>query len=93
MLNVRTSGWCRIEGCEISNLDREYGVLHNIPNNEQHIYYGHPEIQIENPYSTIHSTVYCVKPIDTILVLIDKKRFITIAEANNNALIIIFFFA
>ena len=65
MLNVRTSGWCRVEGCEISNLDREYGVLHNIPNNEQHIYYGHPEIQIENPYSTIHSTVYCVKPIDT----------------------------
>lgn len=65
MLNVRTSGWCRVEGCEISNLNREYGVLHNIPNNEQHIYYGHPEIQIENPYSTIHSTVYCVKPIDT----------------------------
>lgn len=65
MLNVRTSGWCRVEGCEISNLDREYGVLHNIPNNEQHIYYGHPEIQIENPYSTTHSTIYCVKPIDT----------------------------
>ena len=65
MLNVRTSGWRRVEGCEISHLDREYGVLHNIPNNEQHIYYGHPEIQIENPYSTIHSTVYCVKPIDT----------------------------
>jgi hypothetical protein len=65
MLNVRTNGWCRIEGCEISNLDREYGVLHNIPNNEQHIYYGHPEIQIENPYSTTHSVVYCVKPIDT----------------------------
>lgn len=65
MLNVRTSGWCRVEGCEISNLDREYGVLHNIPNNEQHIYYGHPEIQIENPYSTTHSVVYCVKPIDT----------------------------
>lgn len=66
MLNVRTSGWCRVEGCEISNLDREYGVLHNIPNNEQHIYYGHPEIQIENPYSTTHSVVYCVKPIDTV---------------------------
>lgn len=65
MLNVRTSGWCRVEGCEISNLDRKYGVLHNIPNNEQHIYYGHPEIQIENPYSTTHSVVYCVKPIDT----------------------------
>ena len=65
MLNVRTNGWCRIEGCEISNLDREYGVLNNIPNSEQHIYYGHPEIQIENPYSTTHSVVYCVKPIDT----------------------------
>lgn len=65
MLNVRTNGWCRIEGCEISNLDREYGILHNIPNNEQHIYYGHPEIQLENPYSTTHSVVYCVKPIDT----------------------------
>lgn len=65
MLNVRTNGWCRIEGCEISNLDKEYGILHNIPNNEQHIYYGHPEIQIENPYSTTHSVVYCVKPIDT----------------------------
>lgn len=65
MLNVRTNGWCRIEGCEISNLDREYGILNNIPNNEQHIYYGHPEIQIENPYSTTHSVVYCMKPIDT----------------------------
>ena len=65
MLNVRTNGWCRIEGCEISNTAREYGILNSIPNDEQHIYYGHPEIQINNPYSSTHSVVYCVKPIDT----------------------------
>lgn len=65
MLNVRNNGWCRIEGCEISDLNKEYGFFNDIPNNEQHVYYGHPEIQIDNPYSTTHSTVYCVKPIDT----------------------------
>lgn len=65
MLNVRNNGWCRIEGCEISDLGREYGVLNNIPLPEQHVYYGHPEIQINNPYSTTHSAVYCVKPIET----------------------------
>lgn len=65
MLNVRNNGWCRIEGCEISDTSKEYGTFNNIPTSEQHIYYGHPEIQINNPYSTSHSTVYCVKPIDT----------------------------
>ena len=65
MLNVRSNGWCRIEGCEISDTSKEYGTFNNIPTSEQHIYYGHPEIQINNPYSTSHSAVYCVKPIDT----------------------------
>ena len=64
MPDVRNNGWCRIEGCQIADLYREYGTLNNIPNSEQHVYYGTPEIQIDNPNSSTHSTVYCVKNID-----------------------------
>lgn len=66
MPDIRTNGWCRIEGCQIEDLYREYGTLTNIPNAEQHVYYGTPEIQLDNPYSSTHSTVYCVKNIETI---------------------------
>ena len=64
MPDIRTNGWCRIEGNQIADLYREYGTLTNIPNSEQHVYYGTPEIQLDNPYSSTHSTVYCVKNID-----------------------------
>lgn len=63
MPNIRTNGWVRIEGCTITDLYKQYGTLTGIPNAEQHIYYGAPEIQIDNPYSDTHSTVYTVKSI------------------------------
>ena len=63
MPNVRYNNWARIEGCTITDLFKQYGTLNGIPNDEQYIYYGHPEIQLENPYSTTHSTVYAVKNI------------------------------
>lgn len=65
MLNVRNINWCRIEGCEINDLSKQYGIFNNIPNDEQHVYYGNPEIQINNPHSATHSAIYCVKPINT----------------------------
>lgn len=62
-MSIRTVDWMRIEGAEISNLYKEYGTLSNIPVSQQHVYYGHPEIQLNNPYSTTHSVVYAVKSI------------------------------
>ena len=64
MLSVRNVGWARIEGSTISNLKKNYGTLSGIPNSEQFIYYGHPEIQFSNPTSTIHSTVYTVQTLE-----------------------------
>ena len=61
MPDIRKNGWCRIEGCTISDLYRQYGTFTGIPNNEQFVYYGQPEIEIDNPYSSTHSVVYCVK--------------------------------
>jgi hypothetical protein len=63
MPDVRTKGWARIEGCQISDLYKQYGTFTGIPNAEQHIYYGTPEIQFTNPYSSTHSVVYTVKSI------------------------------
>ena len=62
-VQIRTDGWARIEGCEISDLRSQYGTFNNMPNTQQHVYYNHPEVQIECPYAG--STVYCVKPLDT----------------------------
>ena len=63
MPKVRYNQWARIEGCTITDLFKQYGTLNGIPSDEQNIYYGHPEIQLDNPYSTTHSTVYAVKNI------------------------------
>ena len=63
MPEVRTKGWVRIEGSRILDTYKQYGTLTGIPNAEQFIYYGNPEISIDNPISTTHSTVYTVKNI------------------------------
>jgi len=63
MPNVRVIDWVRIEGCEISDLKQEYGTLKNIPNNQQHVYFGHPEVQLNNPYSSTHSCIYTLRSI------------------------------
>lgn len=78
MPNIRTDGWAKIEGAEISNLAKQYGTFNNIPNSQQHVYYGSPEIQIENPYSDIHSSVYSVQYID------EKFGYTQILEIDNN---------
>ena len=63
MPEVRTKGWARIEGSRILDTYKQYGTLTGIPNSEQFIYYGNPEISIENPTSSTHSVVYTVKNI------------------------------
>lgn len=63
-MSVRSTNlWFTIEGAEIKDLQREYGTLSGIPLEERHIYYGHPEIRLQNPTSTTHSTIYCIQSI------------------------------
>ena len=57
-MSIRKVGWARIEGAEIQDLYKEYGTFSHLPNEQQHVYYGAPEIQLENPFSTVHSAVY-----------------------------------
>ena len=60
-VTIRTNGWARIEGAEIENLYKEYGTFAHLPVEEQHVYYGHPEITLSNPTSLTHSSIYLVK--------------------------------
>ncbi len=65
MASIRNVGWCRIEGNTLSNerLKKKYGTLMNIPSDEQVVYYGNPEIQINNPTSDVNSAVYTIRDI------------------------------
>ena len=68
---VFTFEWCRVEGCQIPNLQKEYGTFAQLPSNTK-VFYGTPEIQINNPTSIVNGCVYKVVPIsefgfDTIL--------------------------
>lgn len=55
--------WCTIEGANITDLRKEYGSLNNIPNDQQYVYYGNPEITLQNPTSLTHAVVYSAQSI------------------------------
>ena len=78
-MSLRTpNDWITIEGAEVQDLSHEYGVLGNIPANERHVYYNHPEITFKNPYSSTHSIVYSAQPISFVF------GYTKINEINNN---------
>lgn len=54
--------WCRIEGTPIPDLEKEYGSFTNLPSGQK-IFYGTPEIQINNPTSIVNGCVYKIVPI------------------------------
>ena len=73
---VYTFGWCRVEGSPIPDLNKEYGTFNQLPYNTK-IFYGTPEIQINNPTSIVNGCVYKIVPIsefgyDTILDIDDN---------------------
>ena len=59
---VFTFGWCRVEGNAIPDLQGQYGAFTHLPSNTK-IFYGAPEIQINNPTSIVNGSVYKVVPI------------------------------
>ena len=54
--------WCRVEGCPIPDLGKEYGTFTQLPSGTK-VFYGTPEIQIDNPNSIVNGTVYKVVPV------------------------------
>ena len=58
---VFTISWCRIEGMPIPDLEKEYGTFTNLPSGQK-IFYGTPEIQINNPTSILNGCVYKIVP-------------------------------
>ena len=59
---VFTIGWCRVEGMPIPDLEKEYGTFTNLPSGQK-VFYGTPEIQINNPTSIVNGCVYKIVPI------------------------------
>ena len=59
---VFTFEWCRVEGSPIPDLNKEYGTFTQLPLNTK-VFYGTPEIQINNPVSIVNGCVYKVVPI------------------------------
>ena len=56
---VYTFGWCRVEGNLIPDIGKEYGTFAQLPSNTK-VFYGTPEVQINNPTSIINGCVYKV---------------------------------
>ncbi len=54
--------WCRVEGNPVPDLGKEYGTFTQLPSTTK-VFYGTPEIQIDNPTSIINGCVYKVVPI------------------------------
>lgn len=97
---VFTFEWCRVEGCPIPDLGKEYGTFAQLPSSTK-IFYGTPEIQINNPTSIVNGTVYKVVPVsefgyDTILDIDDNydkllenissyDKTVDISDATNSA--------
>lgn len=54
--------WCRVEGNPIPDLGKEYGTFTQLPATIK-VFYGTPEIQIDNPTSIKNGCVYKVVPI------------------------------
>ena len=59
---VFTIGWCRVEGMQIPDLEKEYGTFTNLPSGQK-VFYGTPEIQINNPISIVNGCVYKIVPL------------------------------
>ena len=59
---VFTIGWCRVEGMPIPDLEKEYGTFTNLPSGQK-VFYGTPEIQINNPISIVNGCVYKIVPL------------------------------
>ena len=59
---IKIYGWCTVEGSPIPDLQKEYGSFVNLPSSTL-IYYGAPEIQINNPTSNVNGCVYKVVPL------------------------------
>lgn len=73
---IFTFEWCRTEGCTVSNLRKEYGTFTQLPANTK-IFYGTPEIQINNPTSIVNGTVYKI-------VLASEFGYDTILDVDDN---------
>jgi hypothetical protein len=59
---VFTQEWCRIEGSPIPDLEKQYEAFTQLPSSTV-VFYGTPEIQLNNPTSITHGTVFKVVPI------------------------------
>ena len=59
---IFTFEWCRVEGSPIPDLGKEYGTFAQLPSNVK-IFYGTPEIQINNPTSIVNGSVYKIVPV------------------------------
>ena len=68
--------WCRVEGCLIPDLEKEYGTFAQLPFDTK-VFYGTPEIQINNPTSIINGSVYKV-------VSISEFEYDTILDIDDN---------
>ena len=73
---VFTFGWCRIEGCSIPDLGKQYGTFTQLPSSTK-VFYGTPEIQIHNPTSIVNGSVYKIVPIS-------EFGYNSIAEIDSN---------
>jgi hypothetical protein len=61
-MGVFTFNWCRVEGAPIPDLQKEYGSFTQLPSNTK-VFYGTPEVQINNPTSIVNGSVYKIVPI------------------------------
>ena len=59
---IFTINWCRVEGMPIPDLGKEYGTFINLPFGQK-VFYGTPELQINNPTSIVNGCVYKVVPV------------------------------
>ena len=62
-MSVFTFNWCRVEGTPILDLKKEYGGSFSQLPISTKVFYGTPEIQINNPTSITNGSIYKVVPI------------------------------
>lgn len=60
---IHYQGWCRIEGTPIMDTNELYGTWQKLPANTR-VYYGMPEIQLNNPFVVTNGCIYKVIPIE-----------------------------
>ena len=61
-MGVYTFSWCRVEGMPILDLKKEYGLFNQLPDTTK-VFYGTPEVKINNPTSIVNGSTYKVVPI------------------------------